>query len=97
MYLDSFPTCSGLSAFEAMAHGVPVVTLDHPSVASWNQFKPCVTGTVDAYMERAKAALGRDGREIATKGREIVESRLTNVPRAVSGLYDALTAHGWQA
>ena len=96
VYLDSFPTCGGLSVYEAMAHGVPIVTRSHPSVDSWNAFKPCVLSSIDEYVGTAKAALGRRGEEIATAGREIVESRLTNIPRAVEGLYKALRRHGWQ-
>jgi len=95
VYLDTYPTCSGLSAYEAMAHGVPVVTLDHPSVHSWNQFKPCVVGTKEEYKLKATQALD-NGSEIARLGREIVESRIANIPRAVEALYAALRKNGWQ-
>ena len=96
VYLDSYPTCSGLSAYEAMAHGVPVVTLDHESTASWNAFKPCVVNSKAQYIEHAIEALGRKGQEIAAAGREIVESRITNIPRAVEALYKGLERQGWQ-
>lgn len=96
VYLDSYPTCSGLSAYEAMAHGVPVITLQHESVRSWNDFKPCVVSTKPEYILRAAEALGSKGQEIATIGREIVESRLTNVSRAVEALYQSLYRQGWQ-
>jgi hypothetical protein len=99
VYLDTYPTCGGLSCFEAMAHGVPVITLDHPSVHSWNLFKPCVKQTEDEFIAAAVRAY-RDpaySAEIATEGRETVVSRLTNIPRAVAGLYKALGRHGWEA
>ena len=99
VYLDTFPTCGGLSCFEAMAHGVPVVTLDHPSVHSWNLFKPCVKQTEDEFIAAAVRAYKDPAyaAEIATEGRETVVSRLTNIPRAVAGLYKALGRHGWEA
>ena len=93
VYLDTYPSCSGISAFEAMAHGVPVVTLDHPSVHSWNQFKPCVTTSESEYVEKAVSALS--DLHIAAAGREMVEARITNIPRAVAGLYEALGRQGW--
>ena len=97
VYLDTYPTCGGLSCFEAMAHGVPVVTLDNPSLHSWNAFKPCVKQTEDEFIAAAVRA-HKDpafAAGIATEGREIVVSRLTNIPRAVSALYRALSRHGW--
>lgn len=97
VYLDTYPTCSGLSAYEAMAHGVPVVTLDHESVHSWNLFKPHVVQTKEEYIAAACDALGAKGQQIAAEGREIVESRIANIPRAVSGLYGALERQGWAA
>jgi UDP-2-acetamido-3-amino-2,3-dideoxy-glucuronate N-acetyltransferase len=99
VYLDTYPTCGGLSCFEAMAHGVPVVTLDHPSVSSWNLFKPCVKQTEDEFIAAAVRAYKDPtySAEIATEGRETVVSRLTNIPRAVAGLYKALGRHGWEA
>lgn len=99
VYLDTFPTCGGLSCFEAMAHGIPVVTLDHPSVHSWNMFKPCVKQTEDEFVAAAIRAYKDPAysAEIATEGRETVVSRLTNIPRAVAGLYKALGRHGWEA
>ena len=99
VYLDTFPTCGGLSCYEAMAHGVPVITLDNPSLHSWNVFKPCVVQTEDEYIAAAIRALDDKAYagQIATEGREIAASRLTNIPRAVTGLYAALERHGWKA
>ena len=95
VYLDSYPTCGGLSVFEAMAHGVPVITLDHPSVHSWNQFKPCVVNTERQYITKAIEALD-DARDIVSEGKEIIASRITNIPRAVSALYTELERAGWR-
>lgn len=98
VYLDTWPTCGGLSCFEAMAHGVPVVTLDHNSVKSWNLFKPCTNQTEEEFIASAVRAY-RDpifAAQIATEGRETVSGRITNIPRAVSGLYKALRRHGWE-
>ena len=53
VYLDSFPTCGGLSCYEAMAHGIPVLTLDKPAWHSWNVVKPCLVETVEAYKDQA--------------------------------------------
>lgn len=99
VYLDTFPTCGGLSAYEAMAHGVPVITLNHDSVKSWNAFKPCVVQTEQEYIAAAIRAFtdGAYAGQIATEGREIAASRIANVQRAVRGLYTALERHGWQA
>lgn len=99
VYLDTYPTCGGLSCFEAMAHGIPVITLDHPSVSSWNLFKPCVKQTEDEFIAAAVRAYKDPAysAEIATEGRGTVASRLTNIPRAVSALYKALGRHGWEA
>lgn len=99
VYLDTYPTCGGLSCFEAMAHGIPVITLDHPSVSSWNLFKPCVKQTEDEFIAAAVRAYKDPGysAEIATEGRGTVASRLTNIPRAVAALYKALGRHGWEA
>jgi UDP-N-acetylglucosamine acyltransferase len=98
VYLDTFPTCGGLSCFEAMAHGIPVVTLDHDSVKSWNIFKPCTKQTEEEFIAAAVRAYKepRFAAEIATIGRETVAGRITNIPRAVGGLYKALRRHGWQ-
>lgn len=53
VYLDTFPTCGGVSVWEAMAHRVPVVTLTAPAWHSWNLFKPHVTQTKDDYIKTA--------------------------------------------
>ena len=53
VYLDTFPTCGGISVWEAMAHRVPVVSLSAPSWDSWNSVKPHVMQTTDAYIEKA--------------------------------------------
>jgi len=98
VYLDTFPTCGGLSCFEAMAVGVPVITLDHPSVHSWNEFKPCVVKTPEDFVDAAIMAITDKGyaQSIATKGREIVAARITNTERAAGLLVKALERAGWQ-
>ncbi len=98
VYLDTWPTCGGLSCFEAMAHGVPVITLDHPSVSSWNRFKPSVHQTEEEFIAAATRAYKDPiyASAIATEGRETISARITNIPRAVSGLYKALRRAGWE-
>ena len=53
VYLDTFPTCGGVSVWEAMAAQVPVISLESETMRSWNNFKPYVTKSVDLYIEAA--------------------------------------------
>lgn len=54
VYLDSFPTPGGMSCWEAMAHGVPVVALEGVSVRSWQRHKTCVAHDIAQYKDNAK-------------------------------------------
>lgn len=53
LYLDSFPTCGGVSCWQAMAHRVPMVTLSAEAWDSWNVVKPHVCETEKDYVETA--------------------------------------------
>ena len=83
VYLDTFPTCGGVSVWEAMAHETPVVTLDHESMSSWNAFKPCVARTKAEYVATAKQMMrDRALREnIAAEGKKMTK-RFTNCKEA---------------
>jgi hypothetical protein len=53
VYLDTFPTCGGVSVWEAMAAQVPVITLASETMQSWNNLKPYVTASKKLYIEAA--------------------------------------------
>lgn len=58
VYLDTFPTCGGISVWEAMAHRVPVVTRGADDAwNSWNAVKPHVVETKEEYINKAIALL----------------------------------------
>jgi len=58
VYLDTFPTCGGVSVWEAMAAQVPVITLASETMQSWNNLKPYVTASKKLYIEAAIQASG---------------------------------------
>lgn len=53
VYLDTYPHSGGVSVWEAMANGVPVVTREHGSVSEWNAFKPYVVQGAEAFIDGA--------------------------------------------
>lgn len=60
VFLDTFPTCCDMSAWEALAAGIPVVSLRHPSMGAWNDLKPFVANTMDEYRKLAGQAIRGD-------------------------------------
>ena len=61
IYLDTFPYSGGISIFDPISLGLPIVTMEHrlfrgqmaSAIIKYTQYESKVTSTIDEYIKRA--------------------------------------------
>lgn len=91
IWLDTFPLCGCMAAFEAQAHGIPTLTWSHPSTASYDKFKGRIVHSRDEYIAEAIKMIDNADyrREVAALGKSKLDL-ITDCEAGASAIEDVI-------